>query len=272
MEHCCRKRLYFFEIKKCGNDECNICRPIRSNPDVFKELKGLPDPIPGPDDHYMSFSEVYEKKTTEEHCPSLQNRKPRNVPSNIGKKGENGMDFSPTAQFGKNVRTVVKCVECNKPCVLYARHKISEEQFRLLQSFLESIEYTCSITFKGLSELSSSKSRKEIDANINEDDDEKENNNEDMEGTSHNDPIAELFKVVQVNIKHTCDSAIEKPYFVAGIFPQICSVCGISEDLVQIENELPYCRECHVSSGNKRKMGKRKCFDVGSRKKRKVGN
>ena|SRR5277367_903426 len=88
MEHCCRKRLYFFEIKKCGNDECNICRPIRSNPDIFKELKGLPDPIPGPDDHYMSFSEVYEKETTEEHCPSLQNRKPRNVPSNIGKKGE----------------------------------------------------------------------------------------------------------------------------------------------------------------------------------------
>ncbi|GBC01659.1 hypothetical protein RclHR1_04280016 [Rhizophagus clarus] len=71
MEHCCQKCLYFFEIKKCGNNECNICRPIRSNPDVFKELKGLPDPIPGPDDHYMSFSEVYEKKITEEHCPSL---------------------------------------------------------------------------------------------------------------------------------------------------------------------------------------------------------
>src|SRR5277367_3439925 len=182
------------------------------------------------------------------------------------------MDFSPTAQFEKNVRTVIKYVECNKPRVLYAHHKISEEQFCLLQSFLESIEYTCGITFKGLSELSSFKSREEIDANINEDE-EKENNNENMEGTSRNDPIAELFKVVQVNKKHTCDSAIEKPYFVAGIFPQICSVCGIfSEDLIQIENELPYCRECHVSAGNKRKMGKRKCFDAGSRKKRKVGN
>ena len=118
--------------------------------------------------------------------------------------------------------------------------------------------------------MSSSKSRKEIDANINEDN-EKENN-EDMEGMSRNDPIAKLFKIVQVNKKHTCDSAIEKPYFVTEIFPQICSVCDISEDLIQIENELPYCRECHVSAGNKRKMGKRKCFDAGSRKKRKVSN
>ncbi|GET01947.1 uncharacterized protein LOC111130598 [Rhizophagus clarus] len=258
MEHCCQKCLYFFEIKKCGNDECNICRPIRSNPDVFKELKGLPDPIPGPDDHYMSFSEIYEKKTTEEHCSSLQNRKPRNIPSNIEKKEGNGMDFSPTAQFGKNVRTVIKCVECNKPRVLYACHKISEEQFCLLQSFLESIEYTCGITFKGLSELSFSKSRREI--NVINEDNEKENNNEDIEGTSRNDPIAELFKVVQVNSKHTCDSAIEKPYFVAEIFPQICSVCSIPEDLIQIENELPYCRECHISAGKKKENGKKKVF------------
>ena len=65
-----------------------------------------------------------------------------------------------------------------------------------------------------------------------------------MKGTSRNDPIAELFKVVQVNKKHICDSTIEKLYFVIGIFPQICSVCGIfSENLIQIKNELPYCKE-----------------------------
>ncbi|CAB5367427.1 unnamed protein product [Rhizophagus irregularis] len=273
MEHCCRKRLYFFEIKKCGSGECDIWEA---------ELKGLPDPIPGPDDHYISFLEAYEKETTEEYCPSLRNRKPRNKSKDVEKKGENGMDFSPTAQYGKNVRTIVKCVECNKPRVLYARHKISEEEFRLLQSFLESIEYTCGVTFKGLSELSSSKSRKESDIDVN-DDDEKENNNGDMdvnedsekENNNGDDPIAELFKIVQINKKHTCTSAIEKPYFVARIFPQICNICGISEDLIQVENELPYCKECHVSAGEKRKIGKRKYFDGGnknSRKKRKIGN
>ncbi|CAI2195293.1 3468_t:CDS:2, partial [Funneliformis geosporum] len=119
----------------------------------------------------------------------------------------------------------------------------------------KSIKYTCDTTFRGFSELSSSKHRREINVNINEDN-EKENNGENlMETDSHNDPIAELFKLVQVNRKHTCSSPIEKPYFVAGIFPQICNVCRILEDLIQVENELPYCRECHASTGEKRKMG-----------------
>ncbi|GBB99355.1 hypothetical protein RclHR1_00350011 [Rhizophagus clarus] len=161
------------------------------------------------------------------------------------------MDFSPTAQYGKNVRTIVKCVECNKPHVLYAHHKISEEEFCLLQSFLESIEYTCSVTFKGLSGLSSF--RKESDVDIN-DDDKKENNDGDTdingdnekENNNGSDPVAELFKIVQINKKHTCTLAIEKPYFVTRIFPQICNVCGISEGLIQVENELSYCEECHA--------------------------
>lgn len=75
MDHCCQKRQYFFEIKKCGEIECAICKPIRSDPEIFKELKELPDPIPGPDNHYKPFSEVYGTNTTEEYCPSLQNRK-----------------------------------------------------------------------------------------------------------------------------------------------------------------------------------------------------
>ena len=27
MQHCCRKRHYSFEIRKCGSLECNICKP-----------------------------------------------------------------------------------------------------------------------------------------------------------------------------------------------------------------------------------------------------
>ncbi|CAI2194480.1 3437_t:CDS:2, partial [Funneliformis geosporum] len=105
------------------------------------------------------------------------------------------------------------------------------------------VDQYCPYSDTGFSELSSSKHRREINVNINEDN-EKENNGENlMETDSHNDPIAELFKLVQVNRKHTCSSPIEKPYFVAGIFPQICNVCRILEDLIQVENELPYCRE-----------------------------
>ena len=65
------------------------------------------------------------------------------------------MDFSPTAQFAKNVRTVVKCTECSKSRVLYARQKISNEQYQLLQTFIDSVEYSCGVTFKNISDLSS---------------------------------------------------------------------------------------------------------------------
>ncbi|GES78781.1 hypothetical protein GLOIN_2v1717957 [Rhizophagus clarus] len=208
----------------------------------------LPDPIPGSDGHYISFSEAYEKETIEEYCPSLQNRKSKNMSKDVEKKGGNSMDFSPTAQYGKNVKTIVKCVECSKSRVLYAR----------------------------LSELSSSKSRKESDMDIN-DDDEKENDNRNMEVNEDNEkknnnetnPIAELFKIVQINRKHTCTSVIEKPYFIARIFSQICNICGLSEDLIQVENELPYCKECYALAGEKRKIGKRKYFDSGSKSSRK---
>lgn len=86
------------------------------------------------------------------------------------------------------------------------------------------------------------------------------------------DSIAELFKLVQINKKHTCDSVIEKPYFVAGIFPQVCNICGISEDIIQIGDELPFCEECHTKTGEKRKMGRSKYFEGDNKKRRKAKN
>ena len=29
MKHCCHERHYFFDIKKCGDEDCNICLPPR---------------------------------------------------------------------------------------------------------------------------------------------------------------------------------------------------------------------------------------------------
>ncbi|GBB87281.1 hypothetical protein RclHR1_13710003 [Rhizophagus clarus] len=94
------------------------------------------------------------------------------------------MDFSPTAQYGKNIKIIVKYVECNKPRVLYTHHKISEEEFCLLQSFLESIEYTCDVTFKGLFGLNSSRKESNVDIN---DDDEKEYNDRDTDINGDNE-------------------------------------------------------------------------------------
>ncbi|CAI2187435.1 13929_t:CDS:2, partial [Funneliformis geosporum] len=68
------------------------------------------------------------------------------------------------------------------------------------------------------------------------------------------DPIAKLFKLIQINAKHTYRSEIKKSYFKAEIFLQICCICNTSEDIVQIDDQLPYCQECHSLPGEKRLM------------------
>ena len=69
--HCCKKRTYFFEIKKCGEFSCEICGPIKSDPEIFNTLEGLPDPVPGNEGHYKEFLDIYSIFITEKHCPSL---------------------------------------------------------------------------------------------------------------------------------------------------------------------------------------------------------
>ena len=52
LKHCCRERHYFFDIKKCGNAACTICKPPRLPSDLFSKLQHFPDPMPGQDGHY----------------------------------------------------------------------------------------------------------------------------------------------------------------------------------------------------------------------------
>ncbi len=57
MDHCCRKRRYSFEVRKCGSADCDICKPVRLPLCVFEQLEattrsntrgGQPlPPIPG---------------------------------------------------------------------------------------------------------------------------------------------------------------------------------------------------------------------------------
>ena len=67
LKHCCRERHYFFDIKKCGNAACTICKPPRLPPDLFSKLQHFPDPMPGQDGHYKKFEEVFATNTVEEH-------------------------------------------------------------------------------------------------------------------------------------------------------------------------------------------------------------
>ena len=72
LKHCCREHHYFFDIKKCGDLACTICKPPRLPPDLFVKFEHFPDPMPGQDGHYKRFEEVFGTNTVEKHQPSLQ--------------------------------------------------------------------------------------------------------------------------------------------------------------------------------------------------------
>ena len=65
----------FFQIKKCGKMDCNICKPIRSDDLDFSQVHSLP-PI-ADKTRYKQFSDVYGTITTEQHRPSLSNQRKR---------------------------------------------------------------------------------------------------------------------------------------------------------------------------------------------------
>ena len=68
MMHCFVQHHYFFCIKKCGIEGCNICKPPRLPRDVFEKLGFFPDPLKKPaSDSYQGFLEVWGKPTRIDH-------------------------------------------------------------------------------------------------------------------------------------------------------------------------------------------------------------
>ncbi|CAG8848930.1 30799_t:CDS:1, partial [Racocetra persica] len=72
---------------------------------------------------------------------------------------------------------------------------------------------------------------KESDKNIEEPD------------TVAKDSIYELFLKVFVNDLLICTTKIEKPYYSARIYPDVCVHCGCL-DGSKLANEYPHCNDC----------------------------
>ena len=141
--HCCRERHYFFDVLKCGASECEVCNPPRLPVSVFMSLRPLPDPMPGVDDHYKPFSEVFERETTEEHRPSLK-RKPRQ---------DRGLPFYPSVQHVKNTEMMLQCEECGQWQLIYARKKLTRPQKQQLERVLDNISFSCGTQLQDYSDL-----------------------------------------------------------------------------------------------------------------------
>jgi len=101
IEHYCIQRHYFFDILKCGKADCDICLSPRLPAHVFSTLNHLPDPVPGPEEHYKKLSNVFGTRTTEEHRPSSKKRS----------KGKS-LPFSASIQHVKNIDMMLMCDEC----------------------------------------------------------------------------------------------------------------------------------------------------------------
>ena len=139
LEHCCRQRHYFFEIRKCGSTSCATCKPLRLPEDIFSRLQPLPDPMPGIDGHYLSFEESFGKETSERHRPSLQPKPKRKT-----------LPFHGVLQHVTNVNMVVQCGECGMWRLLYAKRKLIRMERKELENKLADWDFTCGAQLQDL--------------------------------------------------------------------------------------------------------------------------
>ena len=137
----CRVRQYCFQVKKCGNTNC-VCGEVRLPSEVFQTLNFLPDPVPGNDEHYKSFDDLYGKDTTEEYLPSLKEKAAKS----------HCLPFSPTAQTAKNTGLVLQCSSCLKWRLIHAKRKLKPAVLISVNKELELLSYTCGSLFQDLGE------------------------------------------------------------------------------------------------------------------------
>ena len=140
LKHCCQSRHYSFTIKKCAQPTCTVCRPVRMPIDIFSSLHFLPDPIPGKDGHYYSFTDIYGKSTSEEHRPTLQKPKGR----------QNTLPFVASVQHVKNVDIMIQGEECEMWRLVYSKYKLTETQRKSLNSALDDFTFTCGAQLQDL--------------------------------------------------------------------------------------------------------------------------
>lgn len=120
LKHCCKCWAYVFCIKKCGKDECDICKPPRLSPDVFDDIHFLPDPKPNEKkDHYLPFAELY---------GSPEDESEKYLPSKKSKTGHGFPNFQPSVQTAKNVSSTVQCTDCRRKRVMYSARKLRIEE------------------------------------------------------------------------------------------------------------------------------------------------
>ena len=206
----CKRRHYMFSVMKCADISCLVCKAPRLPEDVFQSLHHIPDPVPN-GDHYKDFAALYGTETSEQHKPSSKD--------NSGTKSH-GMPFAPSAQYAKNVGTVIQCSECSKWRLMYTKSTLKKKQKLELEKNLQEVLYVCGDSL--------------ADAECDDD---------------------SVLNVIHTKTNLSCNSPIEIPYYSAGNTP-ICFFCASEEEDFKEQTECyPICETCHA--GGKRSPARR---------------
>ncbi|CAG8482011.1 8641_t:CDS:2, partial [Scutellospora calospora] len=145
--------------------------------------RNLNVPTPGEDLYYKSFEKLYNTTTTEEYRLSLKDAKLRTIKSGKTKATmKHTMLFSSSSICAKNVRIIVVCAEYEKLRLLFSAKKLQLKKHKLLESFLDTILYTCRMSFHNTCDLASTKSINLAESN--------ESNDHQNNSLNNNQPIS----------------------------------------------------------------------------------
>ena len=236
----CRLTNYAFQIRKCQDRDC--CLPPTL---TEEELFWLPDPVLDKDDkdHYLKYKQVKGKETTEADRPSLVDSKRKNVKqpvkakkvvpqakpaqgSQVETQEQNNQTaeveeedicslplFDPAVCSVQNARGSVVCIDCEKPRVIYSRHKLTDRQQMTLALSMSEYDFTC--------------------------------------GSAILPPSNDMFKTVMCRTGITCETPIQLPYYSSGLGKALlCCYCASDDGEVdqnlkgQYQTVLPICKEC----------------------------
>ena len=181
----CISRTYYFHVFKCSELDCPWHEALR-----YGEISSFGEPLP--------------KEKTDSSITYIQGSDPSKkfLPSKLENptKCNHGMQFTPTVQTALKVGITVKCSECCKLCVIYAKIKLTNANM-VMKHIFNKFQYVCGTVF-------------------------------------HNMPIDErnrdtlILELLHCRENLSCMSPIEIPYYSCKIFLKICYHCGSNKRLL----------------------------------------
>ena len=138
VEEHCLSTSYLFQIKKCGQDECGFCTPIRLPRAVFDDLHFIPAPLlDSSKEHFQKFESLYGTKPSEKDKPSLK----FSLESSDEDKNHKSI------LVAQKVRAVIPCSSCLKPRCIYSNSKLTVGVKQELLDIIENGDYFCGGSF-----------------------------------------------------------------------------------------------------------------------------